>query len=158
MGRAAAYLTAVSIAFTPQGQRRGGVVVAVVPSLGAILSEVDSDGPLSAALLLRRTGVVVETWTREPLAGDIVPVMAATMMASIDTICTSLGSCVPTSVSIETDGCRIFGTRVEPGSILVLVAPWGVSESYIRQVGRRIMSRLLSGSGRPARANLVLRP
>jgi len=123
------------------------MVLQDVSRLGSVLSEVDPDGPLEAALLLKRTGVVLEAWTRHPAAGEIVPIMAATMMASIESVCSALGSSVPETVSVEADGCRIFGTQVEPNALLVLVGRRDAGEGYLRHMARRILSKVNGGIG-----------
>ena len=42
----------------------------------SILSMVDPDGPLDAALLLRQTGILVAGWTRDAVPQEVLTVMA----------------------------------------------------------------------------------
>jgi len=57
----------------------------------SFLSAIDTDRGLDAALFVRRTGLVLASWTREGIRLDVVSVMAATMLASVDTIIESIG-------------------------------------------------------------------
>ncbi len=49
----------------------------------SFLSAIDPERGIDAALFLRRTGLVLASWTREGIRLDVVSVMAATMLASI---------------------------------------------------------------------------
>src|SRR5213593_3177786 len=57
----------------------------------SFLSAIDTEGGLDAVLFLRRTGSVLASWTRDGIRLDVVSVMAATMLASVDTIIEALG-------------------------------------------------------------------
>ncbi len=65
----------------------------------SFLSAIDPERGIDAALFLRRTGLVLASWTREGIRLDVVSVMAATMLASIDTILEALGGSASESVA-----------------------------------------------------------
>jgi len=67
----------------------------------SFLSAIDPERGIDAALFLRRTGLVLASWTREGIRLDVVSVMAATMLASIDTILEALGGSASESVAVE---------------------------------------------------------
>src|SRR5437879_12755929 len=70
----------------------------------SFLSAIDTERGLDAVLFVRRTGLVLASWTREGIRLDVVSVMAATMLASIDTILEALGGWSSESVAVE--GCE----------------------------------------------------
>src|SRR5216684_5459671 len=76
---------------------------ALEPAALSFLSAVDTDLGLDAVLFLRRTGLVLASWTREGIRLDIVSVMAATMLASIDKI-VEAGRLGPPSDPWDTNG------------------------------------------------------
>ena len=109
---------------------------------GSMFSSLPSESPLEAAFLLRRTGAVVASWTRPDVDADVVSVMAATMLASIDTLGGALG-CPPSGrVTVETDRCRLLATRIEPNLHLVVLAPRTVDRDGLQREARRILARL----------------
>src|SRR6267143_2446068 len=119
---------------------------AIEPAALSFLSAVKPDLGLDAVLLLRRTGLVLASWTREGIRHDIVGVMAATMLASIDTIIETLGGSTPRSVSIESDQHQMVATKVNSKSFLVLIAPKRVSRRVVRKATRDILSDLAAAS------------
>ncbi len=124
----------------------------------SILSIVDPDGPLDAALLLRQTGVLVAGWTRTAVPHEVLTVMAATMFASIQTIAETLGDASPLEVVVETEHRRIRATKFGTDE-LILVAPRSTPEGFLRQVARRIErkeSQRASGEPR-SRASIVVK-
>ncbi|HEX9339743.1 MAG TPA: hypothetical protein VF992_01010 [Thermoplasmata archaeon] len=124
----------------------------------SILSIVDPDGPLDAALLLRQTGVLVAGWTRTAVPHNVITVMAATMFASIQTIAETLGDPSPSEVVVETESRRLLATKFGIDE-LILVAPKSATEGFLRQVARRIVrkeSQRASAEPR-SRASIVVR-
>src|SRR5712664_870294 len=96
--QAATFLRRQTIASVACGLRRhrmGRESSALEPAALSFLSAVDTDLGLDAVLFLRRTGLVLASSTREGIRLDIVSVMAATMLASIDTIVEPLGGSAP---------------------------------------------------------------
>src|SRR2546422_11421258 len=80
----------------PSSLGRGGVglgrksLSALENASLSFLSAIDTEGGLDAVLFLRRTGSVLASWTREGIRLDVVSVMAATLLASVDTIVEAL--------------------------------------------------------------------
>src|SRR6266542_2063392 len=124
----------------------------------SILSIVDPDGPLDAALLLRQTGVLVAGWTRTAVPHNVITVMAATMFASIQTIAETLGDPSPSEVVVETESRRLLATKFGIDE-LILVAPKSATEGFLRQVARRIVRKELQrASAEPrSRASIVVK-
>ncbi|MCI4371671.1 MAG: roadblock/LC7 domain-containing protein [Thermoplasmata archaeon] len=110
----------------------------------SLLSAIDTEGPIEAVLFIRRTGAVLASWTRQGLTEDVMTVMAATMLASIDTMMTTLGSPGPRSVYVETDDRQILSTAVNSQAFLILIAPRAVGREYVRDAARRLLSVLPS--------------
>lgn len=121
----------------------------------SFLSAVDTDRGLDAALFLRRTGLVLASWTREGIRLDIVSVMAATMLASIDTIVETLGGAIPQSVAVDVGDHQIVATKVGAQAFLVVIAPKTVSRSVVRKTIRELVAHLTSTSKRIRAANDV---
>src|SRR5207247_9002182 len=67
----------------------------------SFLSAIDPERGIDAALLLRRTGLVLASWTREGIRLDVVRVMAAAMLRTIDTNTETLGGSASESVAVE---------------------------------------------------------
>jgi predicted regulator of Ras-like GTPase activity (Roadblock/LC7/MglB family) len=119
---------------------------ALEPAALSFLSAVDTDLGLDAVLFLRRTGLVLASWTREGIRLDIVSVMAATMLASIDTIVETLGGSAPKSVSVDSGQHRMVATKVNSKAFLVVVAPKRVSQRIVRQATRDLLAHLAATS------------
>src|SRR5436309_3364227 len=60
----------------------------------SFLSAIDPERGIDAALFLRRTGLVLASWTREGIRLDVVSVMAATMLASIQATSFLIGAAI----------------------------------------------------------------
>ena len=61
-------------------------------------SVVESQQPLEAVLLITRTGAQLGAWTRNSVPIDVLSVMAATLIGSIETLMTALGASSPREV------------------------------------------------------------
>src|SRR3989454_8369133 len=88
----------------------------------AVLETIDSKGFIEVALLMRRTGTILGAWTKGDISREIVSVMAATMLGSIETMSEALGCPSPERVAVETERCRILAEKFEPHGVLGLVA------------------------------------
>src|SRR5216110_1868462 len=100
----------------------------------SFLSGIDPDLGLDAALFVRRTGLVLASWMREGIRLDVVSVMAATMLASVDTIIESVGGPTPEVISVNTDVHQILATKVN--------SPKKVSRAVVRKTMRGLNARL----------------
>lgn len=108
----------------------------------SFLSAIDPDSGLDAALFVRRTGLVLASWTREGVRLEVVSVMAATMLASIDTIVETLGASAPKSAWVDAGGYHMSATKVGSQAFLVVIAPKSVSRRVIRSTMRDLVARL----------------
>jgi|GEM_PF-1814643 len=136
----------------PSSLGRGGVSLGR-KSLSALenaslsfLSAIDTEGGLDAVLFLRRTGSVLASWTREGIRLDVVSVMAATMLASVDTIVEALGGPNSRSISVASGDRQIVATKVGSQAFLFVVAPKSVSQRYVRKAVRELVARLTAAS------------
>ena len=106
------------------------------------LSAVNPDGTFDAALLMRPTGSIVAGWMRESDRCEVVGVMTATLLASINMIAESVGCRAPTTVSVRCEESQLLATKVDDNAILVLIAPADTREAHLRRKTRHIVARL----------------
>src|SRR2546430_2569524 len=114
----------------------------------SFLSGIDTDLGLDAALFVRRTGLVLASWMREGIRLDVVSVMAATMLASVDTIIESVGGRTPDVISVDTDTHQIVATKVNSRAFLVVIAPKKVSRTVVRKTMRGLNARLAAAASK----------
>ena len=107
-------------------------------------SVVESQQPLEAVLLITRTGAQLGAWTRNSVPIDVLSVMAATLVGSIETLMTALGASSPREVSLMIDGRRVFVSKVNAQVVLVIVAAGGMTEVALRATMRQIVKSLPS--------------
>src|SRR5437867_12941364 len=118
----------------------------------AIFSTIQPDAGIEVALLMRRTGTVLAAWTRDGVPQEVVSVMAATMLGSIETMSEALGCPSPERVVVETERCRMLAEKFEPHGVLVLVATRDGSADDLQRSSLKIRSRLSEASGGADRA------
>jgi len=82
------------------------------------------------------------SWTRDGIRLDVVSVMAATMLASVDTIVEALGGPSSRSISVASGDRQIVATKVGSQAFLFVVAPRSVSQRYVRKAMRELVARL----------------
>src|SRR5207302_8538342 len=114
------------------------------------LSAIDPEGGIVAGLFLRRTGLVLASWTREGIRLDVVSVMAATMLASIDTILEALGGSASESVAVEGGDHQMVAAKIGSKAFLVVIARMSVARSAVRKTVRELVtqpSRIASEMG-----------
>ena len=105
-------------------------------------ASIDAGGPLEGVILLRRNGQSLGAWTKKAVPLDVVTVMAATMLGSLEALVETLGEPAPESLTLTTDRTRVYLQAVPPQAALVLLAPVTVTESQMRDMARRILTRL----------------
>ena len=110
--------------------------------MSGIFSDIEHDGFLEAAFLLKQTGIPVAAWSRSPVSQEVISVMAATMWGSLDTLVRTLGGAGPRSAVLEVENRRILATLVEPRWTLLLVAPRSVGKRRLRAEARRVLERV----------------
>jgi predicted regulator of Ras-like GTPase activity (Roadblock/LC7/MglB family) len=114
----------------------------------ALFTSLDTDGPIKGAFLLRRTGVSIASWTQPGIPSEILSVMSATLIGSVDTIAGALAFATPQTVSVETNEFRLLATHAEGQTLLVLIAPRSASDSYLRHVSRQVLTKLAAETSR----------
>jgi len=107
-------------------------------------AELVSNGKIELAMLLKRNGRMLAAWARAPVAWEVVSIMAATTLGSLETMLETIHAPSPESMAIVAGGNRILVQKVEPQGILVLVAKEAVTESYLRDTSRRLLVKLAS--------------
>jgi predicted regulator of Ras-like GTPase activity (Roadblock/LC7/MglB family) len=109
---------------------------------GDFFAGIDTEEPLDAAVLLKRNGQILAAWTRNAVPLDVITVMAATTLGSLETLMETLGAAAPQSFSVVGGDSRMLLQKVEPAAALLLVAPAKVSETYLRERARRLLAKL----------------
>lgn len=107
-------------------------------------SDLVGDAGIEAAMLLKRNGRMLAAWSRAPVSWDVVSIMAATTVGSLETMLETLRSPSPQSLSIVAAGNRIYIQKVEPQGLLVFVAKENVAELHLKDTARRLLRKLPS--------------
>lgn len=110
-------------------------------------AELASNGKIDTAMLLKRNGRLLAAWSRAPVSWEVVSIMAATTLGSLETMLETLRSPSPQILTIVAGGNRILIQKLEPQAILVLIAREVVSESVLRETARRLLARIPEGGG-----------
>jgi len=132
----------------------------VMDSLRAVppdfFSDLATNGKVDTAMLLKRNGRLLAAWSHAPVSWEVVSIMAATTLWSLETMLETLRSPSPQTVSVLAGRSRILMQKVEPQAILVLIAKENVPESLLLETARRLLSRLPppAVSGVPRRVTL----
>ena len=108
----------------------------------SFLSAIDPERGIDAALFLRRTGLVLASWTREGIRLDVVSVMAATMLASIDTIIEALGGSASETTMVTSGEHQLVATKIGSKAFLVVIARTSVPRSAVRKTVRELVTHL----------------
>lgn len=128
-----------------------------VDAKAALFSAIDEDGPVEAAFLIKRTGVVLASWIRNKAPQEVLSVMAATLIGSIETMIEALGCPSPRTVTVEAEEYRILATKVENRAILVLITPKATDEALLRHTVRQVSLQLAATPTNSKRAEVVAR-
>jgi len=112
----------------------------------SVFEAIDANGFIEVALLMRRTGKILGAWTKGEISPEIVSVMAATMLGSIETISEALGRPSPERAVVETEGCRMLAEKFEPHGVIVLMATKDLSADALQRASLRIRDRVSSTS------------
>jgi predicted regulator of Ras-like GTPase activity (Roadblock/LC7/MglB family) len=137
----------------PIGGSWGGVHI-VTPSVDisvGLFASLGPEDPILAAILLKRTGVTVASWVHDEAPRDILQVMAATLIGSIDTIAGTLGVPAPKAILVDAEQLRMLITPADPTSLLVLIGTHETSEMRLRKIAHSILTR--AGSRAQVRAS-----
>lgn len=121
-------------------------------------SDAAMNGKVDTAMLLKRNGRLLAAWSHAPVSWEVVSIMAATTLGSLETMLETLRSPSPQVVSIVSGGNRILIQKVEPQALLVLIARETVPEATLQDIARRLLARLPSASNGPAPRKVTLGP
>lgn len=121
-------------------------------------ASIPMDGTLDAVVLFKRNGQSLAAWTRKPASVDVITVMAATMLGSLETMLETLGEPGIPSLTMAVGSRRIYIQRVEPQAAILLVAPASVSEEVLRDHARNLVSKLPASGGAIRAPKEPLRP
>lgn len=119
-------------------------------------AELEGDGKIETAMFLKRNGRVLAAWARTPVSWEVVSIMAATTLGSLETMLETLRSPTPQTVSVVAGGQRIHILKVEPQAVLVLIAKEFIPESHLRDTARRLSAKI--PSPKPAQPRVTLGP
>lgn len=97
---------------------------------------------IDAAMLLRRNGRMLAAWSKTPVSWDVLSIMAATALGSMDTMMETLGSPNGQGMSVVAAGYRLLFQKVETQGLLVLVAREVVPDSYLRETAKQLVRKL----------------
>lgn len=105
-------------------------------------SHLRAEEPIEAVLLLTRTGSLLGAWTRASAPLEVLSVMAATFLGSIETMLLALGGKSPEEVSAVVDRRRLLTVKINPQVVLLLVAGEDFPEKRLRTALARIVQSL----------------
>ena len=108
----------------------------------AFLSAIEPNTGLDAILFLRRTGSVLASWCADGVPTEIVSVMSATMLASIDTIVEALGGPTSKSISVSAGDHQLVASKIGSQAFLCVIGPSSMSQRTLQNTIRRISARL----------------
>ena len=107
-----------------------------------LASLVQPNDPLEAVVLFTRTGRLLAAWTRNEVPLEVLTVMAATLIGSIETMSTALGVESPREIALLVDSRRVLGLKLNPNVAILVVASARTSDVALRSVTERIVRRL----------------
>src|SRR2546428_14090715 len=87
-----------------------------------LASLVQPNDPLEAVVLFTRTGRLLAAWTRNEVPLEVVTVMAATLIGSIETMSTALGVESPREIVLLVDSRRVLALKLNPTVAVLVVA------------------------------------
>ncbi len=120
--------------------------------------ELSANPSVEIAMLLRRNGRLLAAWSRAPVSWDVISIMAATTVGSLETMLETLRSPSPQTVAIVAGGNRFLLEKFEPQAVLVLIAKDTVAEAVLRDAAKRLLARLAEAVTRQASRRVTLGP
>ena len=125
---------------------------------GALLGGARNPGRLDAALLLTTSGEVLGSWTRTGLRREVLSVMSATLMASVDTLMEELRGHRPEYAVVEAGDQRFLSLRTGDDHLIVLSAASSVPPDRLLALARTLEKKLPGTSGKWASKTHVIAP
>ncbi len=99
---------------------------------------------IDAAMLLRRNGRILAAWSKTPVSWEVLSIMAATALGSVDTMLETLGTPSAQGMIVVAGGKRILFQKVDPQGLLVLAAWEVVPDAYLRETAKQLLRKLRS--------------
>jgi len=99
------------------------------------------DSP-DAVLLLKRNGDSLGSWTRTPASEEVLTVMAAVVLGSIETIIETLGGACPEDLTIEARAHRLLFKKLEPQTVLVMIGPKTQQVRALRRQAEQLLKQV----------------
>lgn len=121
-------------------------------------AELVSNGKIETAMLLKRNGRMLAAWARAPVSWDVLSIMAATTLGSLETMLETLRLPSSQTMTVVAGGSRFYIQKVEPQGLLVLVAKEAVTEAYLRDTARRLLAKLPASPNSEATRRVTLGP
>jgi len=121
-------------------------------------SDLAGSDKIDIAMILKRNGRLLAAWSRAPVSWEVVSIMAATTLGSLETMLETLRAPAPQTVSVLASGNRVYLQKVEPQAVLVLVARESVPPAYLQETASRLLSRLPAPAVREAPRRVTLGP
>ncbi|TLZ52756.1 MAG: hypothetical protein E6K18_02185 [Methanobacteriota archaeon] len=113
-----------------------------------MFSQPETEDAIDAVLLMKRTGTVLGAWTRKDVNLEIISVMTATLLGSVESIVLAMGCESPQVLRVESERCQMLATRLTSPEVLVVFAPREVSEARVRRSMREIAAKLEASGGK----------
>lgn len=110
--------------------------------LDFLLRDASSLEGLDALLLLRPSGTAVAEWMRPQIRKEVLCVMSATMLASVDALLEELQGRQAAEVLVEADNRRFVVLRTHDGNLLVALASHKVPKRRLVSTARDLVTRL----------------
>ena len=110
--------------------------------MGSLLGNAEAAGQLDGVLLLTSGGDVLAGWTRGRVRQEVLSIMSATMMGSVDVLLEELRGRRPRRMAVEADLQRILVMRTRDDNLLVLLAPSTISKKDLYASGNSLLGRL----------------
>lgn len=123
------------------GSRDALDVGTVDGALPESLLAVSEEHGFDAVLVFSGSGRLLSGWTRDPVPTEIVTVMAATLLGSVDTLLESLGGPKASSVFLRVGAKRLLLQPVDRARNLILIAQEHVTERTMARLAQAVQSR-----------------
>ena len=121
------------------------MIASVPPSVPPpidLTSVIEARDPFEAVLIFTRTGKVIAAWTKKSVPVEVVTVMAATLIGSIETMSEALGGPGPREIALIVDGRRMLALKVNPQVAVLVIAPTNLSGVALHSSTQRLLRKL----------------
>lgn len=112
--------------------------------MDSLLGDVETAEQLDGVFLLTSGGDVLGGWSRGRVRQEVLSIMSATMIGSVDVLLEELRGQRPRRVLVEAGGQRLLVMRTKDDNLLVLLAPSSVSTKRLSASARALQDRLFA--------------